>query len=83
MPNYFWPEVCAIATVVYLLKRIPTTTAIHTALQRLIGFRPNIGHLKVFGCKKMRKLDPKEEKCVFTYDYALRKAYKCYNRVTK
>jgi len=91
MPNYFWAEACATAAI-YLLNRTPTV-AIHesTPEMRLTGFRPEVRHLKVFGCiayvhvpnERRRKLDPKTEKCVFI-GYALdRKAYKCFNPVNK
>jgi hypothetical protein len=72
LPNYFWAEV--VATVVYIMNRTPTT-AIHgmTPEEKFTGKKPDVSHLKVFGCiayvhvpdEKRSKLDPKAEKCIF------------------
>jgi len=90
MPNYYWAEACA--TAVYTLNKTPTA-AIHasTPKMRLTGYRPDIGHFKVFGCiayvhvpdELRRKLDPKAEKCIFIGYAQDRKAYKCYNPNTR
>jgi len=90
MPNYYWAEACA--TALYMLNKTPTT-AIHesTPEMRLTGYRPDIGHLKVFGCiayvhvrdELRKKLDPKAEKCIFIGYAQDRKAYKCYNLNTR
>jgi len=58
---------------------------------RLTGYRPDIGHLKVFGCiayvhvpdELRKKLDPKAEKCIFIGYAQDKKAYKCYNPNTR
>ena len=72
VPDFYWAE--AIATAVYIMNRIPTTT-IHgmTPEERCIGRKPDISHLKIFGCiayvhvpdELRSKLDPKAEKCIF------------------
>jgi hypothetical protein len=72
LPNYFWAE--AIATAVYIMNRTPTT-AVHgmTPEEKFTGKKPDVSHLKVFGCiayvhvpdEKRSKLDPKAKKCIF------------------
>ncbi len=66
LPNYFWVEV--VATAVYIMNRTPTA-AIHgmTPKEKFIGKKPNVSHLRVFGCiayvhvpdEKKSKLDQK------------------------
>ena len=72
MPNYFWDE--AIATVVYIMNRTPTTIVHGMMLEeKYTSRKPNISHLKVFGCiayvhvpsERRTNLDPKVEKCIF------------------
>ncbi len=56
------------------MNRTPTTS-IHgmTLEEKFIGKKPDVSHLKVFGCivyvhvpnEKISKLDPKAEKCIF------------------
>ena len=90
MPDYFWAE--AVATAVYIMNRTPTA-AVHgmTLEEMYTGQKPDISHLKVFGCiayvhvpdEKRTKLDPKAEKCIFI-GYALhQKGYRCYNPSTR
>jgi hypothetical protein len=72
LPNYFWAK--AVATTVYIMNRTPTTI-VHgmTPEEKFIGKKPNVSHLRVFGCiayvhvpdEKRSKLDPKAEKCIF------------------
>jgi hypothetical protein len=72
LPNYFWAE--AVAIIVYIMNQTPTA-AVHgmTPKEKFIGKKPNVSHLKVFGCiayvhvpdEKRSKLDPKVEKCIF------------------
>ena len=72
MPNYYQVE--AIATIVYIMNRTPTIV-VHgvTLKEKLIGKKPDLAHLKVFGCiayvhirdEKRTKLDPKVEKFIF------------------
>ncbi len=49
LPNYFWAEM--VATTVYIMNRTPTA-AVHgmTLEEKFIGKKPNVSHLRVFGC---------------------------------
>jgi hypothetical protein len=68
LPNYFWAE--AVTTVVYIMNQTPITI-VHgmTPKEKLIGKKPDVSHLKMFGCiayvhvpnEKRSKLDPKAE----------------------
>jgi hypothetical protein len=72
LPNYFWVE--AVATTVYIMNQRLTST-IHgmTPKEKFTGKKPNVSHLKVFGCityvhipeEKESKSNPKPEKCIF------------------
>jgi len=72
LPNYFWAE--AVTTAVYIMNRTPIE-AIHgmTLKEKFTGKKPNVSHLKVFGCiayvhvpdEKRSKLDSKAKKCIF------------------
>ena len=50
LPDKFWAE--AVDTAAYLRNRTPTTAirGYRTPYEVWYGERPNIGHLKVFGC---------------------------------
>ena len=66
LPDFYWAE--AVATAVYIINRTPTA-AIHdmTPEERYTGRKPDISHLKIFGCiafvhvpnEFRSKLDPK------------------------
>ena len=72
LPDFYWTE--AVATAVYIMNRTPTA-AIHgmTRQERYTSRKPDISHLKIFGCiayvhvpdKLRSKLDPKAEKFIF------------------
>jgi len=49
LPNYFSAE--AVATTVYIMNRTPTMI-VHgmTPEEKYTGKKPNVSHLKVFGC---------------------------------
>jgi hypothetical protein len=90
MPHHYWAK--AVAITVYIMNMTPTTT-MHgmTSKEKYNGRKPNLSHLKVFGCiayvhvphELQTKLDLKAEKCVFIgYSYE-QKGYKCYNPVTR
>jgi hypothetical protein len=61
---------------VYIMNRTPTA-AVHgmTPKEKFTGKKPNVSHLKVFGCiayvhvldEKRSKLDPKVVKCIFIW----------------
>ena len=62
-----------------------------TPEEKFTGKKPDLSHLKVFGClayvhipdELRSKLDPKAEKCTFI-GYSLEpKGYRCYNPLTR
>lgn len=72
LPKSFWAEV--VAYDVYLLNRCPVKCVCgKTPEEACSGKRPNLTHLKVFGCvayahipdQLRKKLDDKAEKCIF------------------
>jgi hypothetical protein len=89
MPHHYWAE--AIATAVYIMNKTPIVT-MHgmTPEEKYSGRKPDLSHLKVFGCiayvhvlDELRiKLDPKAKKCVFIGYSLEQKGYICYNPVT-
>jgi hypothetical protein len=89
LPHYFWTE--AIATVVYSVNRTPTTTIRGMTLEeKFTGKKPNVSHLRVFGCiayvhvldDKRSKLDLKADKCIFIRYSLEQKGYRCFNPST-
>jgi hypothetical protein len=85
LPNYFWAKV--VTTAVYIMNRTPTA-AVHgmTPKEKFISKKPNVSHLKVFGCiayvhvpdEKKSKLDPKDDKCIFIGYSLKQKGYRCF-----
>ena len=80
-----------VSTVVYIVNRTPIAIVHNmTPEEKFIGIKPNVGHLKMFGCmayvrvldELRTKLDPKAKKCVFVGYSLEQKGYKCYNIVT-
>ena len=75
----------------YIMNGTPTET-IHgmTCEEKYMGIKPDISHLKVFGCiayvhipdERRTKLDPKAEKCIFIGYSLQQKGYCCYNPST-
>ena len=72
LPHRFWAE--ALSTAAYLIKRSPTRTLDGKKIfQARYGKKPNVNHLRVFGCSayihvpkdERKKLDPKAKKCTF------------------
>lgn len=72
MPKKFWAE--ALSTAVYLRNRSPTTSVPDmTPYEALQGEKPDVSHLKQFGCicyahipkDERKKLDSKATKCIF------------------
>jgi hypothetical protein len=90
LPNYFWAE--AVATAEYIMNRTPTTT-VHgmTLEEKFTGKKPNVSHLKMFGCiayvhvpdEKRSKLDPKVDKCIFIGYSLEQKGYRCFKPSTR
>jgi len=70
------------------MNRTPTVV-VHgmTLEEKFTSKKPNVSHLKVFGCiayvhvvdEKKLKLDPKDEKCIFIGYSSKQKGYKCFN----
>jgi len=89
LSNGLWAE--AINTAVYL-KNIspPTCLGFKNPFEALLGFKPTVSHLRIFGSKAYahipkadrKKLDPKALKCIFVGYGTEFKAYKLFNHVT-
>ena len=86
LPLEFWAEACS--TAVYLHNRSPTTALKdETRFEHLFGKKPDISHLKVFGCvsyvhvpdSQRRKLDAKAHKAIFVGYPPGVKGYKLYD----
>ena len=58
LPKKFWAE--AVSTANYVLNRAPSTPIGSTPYEMLNGNKPNVGHLKVFGCVAYMHI-PKEK----------------------
>ncbi|KAJ0851519.1 putative RNA-directed DNA polymerase [Helianthus annuus] len=89
LPNNYWAEAIACAT--YILNRTITKTRPNvTPYEAWYGVKPNVEHLKIFGClayvhvpKQHRdKLNEKTEKAVFVGYSEHSKGYKLYNPQT-
>jgi transposase InsO family protein len=87
--NGFWAE--SINTVVYLKNRSPTKILdLKTPFEVLYGYKPEVGHLRIFGSKafshipkdERRKLDAKYVKCIFIGYCDDHKAYKLFDLST-
>jgi hypothetical protein len=90
VPQFLWAE--AIACSVYIHNRVLNKQSKHiTAYERIIGEKPNLNHLRVFGCKAFAQI-PKEKRSVWDakskrymlvgYDSFSRK-YRLYDPVNK
>ena len=86
----FWGE--AVATAVVLRNRSPTVAVKDTTPYECFnGRKPDVAHLKVFGCdtymhvpKELRKKwDAKSQKCIFIGYSLYRKGYRLYDPRTK
>ncbi|MFS7985345.1 putative RNA-directed DNA polymerase [Helianthus anomalus] len=61
MPQNFWGE--AIRHAIYVLNRVPTKALVNkTPYEALKGRKPNLEHLKVFGCTAYAKVLPLQQK---------------------
>ena len=90
MPYIFWAK--AVSKIIYIMNKT-STTAIHdvTPEESFTNKKPDLSHLKVFGCiayvhvpdALCTKLDTKIEKQIFIGYSLEKKGYKCYNRVTQ
>ena len=90
LPKYFWAD--AVSTTCYVLNRVLITPILKkTPYELFKGRKPNISHLKVFGCKcfilnngkgNLGKFDSKADEGIF-FGYSLHgHAYRAYNRRT-
>ena len=90
LPQELWAE--AVSTAAYLRNRCPTSTFLGaTPYERWFGSKPNVDHLRIFGCpvyvhtpdQKRRKLDPKAFKGLFVGYPAGTKGYKIFDPDTR
>ncbi|KAJ9560810.1 hypothetical protein OSB04_005970 [Centaurea solstitialis] len=90
MPQNFWAE--AIRHAVYVLNRVPTKALRDsTPYEALKGTKPNLRHLRVFGCKAyakvtkphLKKLDDRSKELVYLGTEPGSKAYRLFDPVTK
>ncbi len=91
LPNSYWAE--AVATAAYVRNRTPTAAIKEdtTPYERWYGRKPNVSHLKVFGCvayahlsnDERRKLDKKAEKLRFVGYSKESKGYRLFNEKTR
>jgi len=90
LPKYLWAD--AVSTACYILNRVLIQPILKkTPYELFKGRKPNISHLKVFGCKcfilnngknNLGKFDPKADEGIFL-SYSLHShAYRVYNRRT-
>ncbi len=86
LPLNFWAEACN--TAIYLHNRSPTTALRNkTPYECLFGTKPDISHLRVFGCmcyvhipdSRRRKLDQKANRAIFVGYPQGTKGYKLYD----
>ena len=90
LPKIFWAE--TVNTTTYLLNRLPTRVLNNkTPFEAWKGYKPNVQHLKVFGCvcysqvpkEKRAKLDEKAEVGVFMRYSSVTKGYRIYQPLSK
>ncbi len=91
LPNMYWAE--AISTAVYLRNRMPTTAIKEnkTPYELWCGRKPNVSHLRVFGCmayahvpdSERRKLDKKAEKLRFVGYSRTSKGYRLFDETKR
>lgn len=86
LPHRFWAE--ALSTAVYLRNRSPTKAVKGmTPFEAWTGEKPNVEHLRVFGCAayahvakdERKKLDRKSRKCVLLGYGTETKGYRLYD----
>ena len=86
LPHKFWAE--ALSTAVYLRNRSPTKAVEEmTPFEAWVGEKPNVGHLRTFGCvayahvakDERKKLDSKARGCIFLGYGTETKGYRLYD----
>ena len=90
MPKYFWVDV--VSTTSYVLNRMLIRPILKiTPYELLKGKKPNVAHLKIFGCKclvlnngkeNLGKFDSKPGEAIFVGYSLTSKAYRVLNRRT-
>ena len=90
LSKYFWED--AINTSCHVLNRITIRPILdNTPYELLKGRKPNLSHLRVFGCKcfilnngkdKLGKFDAKADDGIFLGYSSNRKAYRVFNKRT-
>lgn len=89
LPSFLWTE--AIATANYVINRTPTrANAGETPYGKLTGSTPDIGHLRVFGCRTLvldtsparKKWAPRASACIFLGYDTTSKGYRNYHQKT-
>ena len=87
LSDIFWAE--AVSTAAYVRNRLPTTALKEneTPYERWYGRKPDVGHLRVFGCmayghvpdRERRKLDKKSRKMHFVGYSITSKGYRLFD----
>jgi hypothetical protein len=86
LPNYFWAK--AVATTICIMNQTPIVVVHGMTLEKKFTSKKlDVSHLIVFGYityvhvldKKISKLDPKAEKCIFIGYVLKQKGYRCFN----
>ena len=90
VPKYFWADV--VSTACYVLNRMLIRPILKVTPYELFkGRKPNVAHLKIFGCKcfvlnkgkeNLGKFDPKADEAIFLGYSLTTKAYRVFNRRT-
>ena len=88
LPKCFWADV--VSTACYVMNRVLIKPILKkTPYELLNGRKPNIGHLKVFGCKRyilnngkesLGKFDAKSDKGIFLSYSLSSQTYRVYNK---
>ncbi|XP_021728393.1 uncharacterized protein LOC110695472 [Chenopodium quinoa] len=88
LPRNFWAE--AVNTACYILNRVTIRSIINkTPYELFRGRKPNISHLRAFGCKcfvhnnvkkNLGKFDERSEEAIFLGYASDSKAYRVYNK---
>ncbi|KAL0415524.1 UNVERIFIED_CONTAM: Retrovirus-related Pol polyprotein from transposon TNT 1-94 [Sesamum latifolium] len=61
LPKSLWIE--ALKTVVYILNRVPTKAVSKTPFELFKGWKPNLRHVRIWGCpSEVRVYNPQEKK---------------------
>ena len=86
LPKKFWAE--ALSTATYVRNRCPTSALTNkTPFEALTGSKPNVKHLRTFGCTayahipkdERKKMDSKSRKCMFLGYSANQKGYRLFD----